>query len=220
MTRPDDPALVHHYRQLLARHGDDARAVQYADAETQQARFAVLAAVGDPLTSVLDVGCGLAHLCDWLRAQGWRGRYLGVDQVPEFVERANARLADDPLAEVRLGTATGPLPDGCDFVLLSGVFNNAMADNEGFMRATLRAMWAAAAKGIAFNAMSTHVDWRDPELWYADPAEVLAFCKAGLGGHPVLIHDYVTRPGGFPYEFAVHLRKAPRLPGWPGPGGS
>ena len=200
-----------HYRTLFAQHGDNARAVQWADAETQQARFAVLAAMGDPLTSVLDVGCGLGHLCDWLRAQGWRGRYLGVDQVPEFIELANGRLAADPLAEVRLGTATGPLPGGCDYALLSGVFNNTMPDNESFMRDTLRAMWAAARIGIAFNAMSRFVDWQDPGLWYTDPAVVLEFCKTELCGHPVLIHDYVTREHGYPYEFAVHLRKVPRF---------
>ena len=213
MTQPPD-AIRSHYRALFDRHGDDPRAVQWGDTATQQARFAALAAVGDPLTSVLDVGCGLAHLCDWLRAQGWTGRYVGVDQVPEFVERANARLAADPLAEVHLAQATGPLPGGCDFALLSGVFNNTMPDNAGFLQATLRAMWDAANTAIAFNAMSRFVDWQEPGLWYADPAEVLAFCKTGLGGHPVLIHDYVTRPGGFPFEFAVHVRKAPRLPVW------
>lgn len=211
VTRPNP--LVDHYRGLLDAHGDDARAVQYSDAASQQARFARLASVGRPLTSVLDVGCGLAHLCDYLRAHGWTGRYVGVDIVPAFVDRAGARLADDPLAEVHLvDAAAQDLPGGCDYALLSGVFNNVMDDNAGFMQRTLRAMWAAAGRGIAFNAMSTHVDYRDPGLYYSDPATVLAFCKADLCGHPVLFHDYVVRPGGFPFEYALHVHKSPEVP--------
>lgn len=214
MTRPNP--IVDHYRSLLDAHGDDARAVQYSDAASQQARFARLASVGRPLTSVLDVGCGLAHLCDYMRAHGWTGRYLGVDILPEFVDRARDRLAADPLADVQLlDAAAGALPEGCDYALLSGVFNNAMADNRGFMERTLRAMWAAAGKGIAFNAMSAHVDYSDAGLYYTDPAEVLRFCKVELGGHPVLWHDYVVRPGGFPFEYAVHLHKTPEFPAPP-----
>ncbi|RVT84295.1 hypothetical protein DXV76_11455 [Rhodobacteraceae bacterium CCMM004] len=86
-----------------------------------------------------------------------------------------------------------------------------MDDNWGFMTAVLRQMWAAAEKGIAFNAMTSHVDYRDPGLWYVDPGEVLAFCKSALGGHPVLVHDYVLREGGFPFEFALYVYKSPRL---------
>lgn len=210
------PPLVDHYRALLETHGDDARAVQYSDTSSQQARFAKLVGVGRPLTSVLDVGCGLAHLCDYMRARGWTGRYLGVDIVPGFVERANARLRDDPLAEVRLiDAAAETLPGGCDYALLSGVFNNMMPDNLTFMETTLRAMWAAAKKGIAFNAMSQHVDYRDDGLYYTDPAKVFEFCKTVLGGHPVLHHDYVVRPGGFPFEYAVHLHKEPFFPPTP-----
>jgi hypothetical protein len=87
-----------------------------------------------------------------------------------------------------------------------------MDDNWGFMTTTLRRMYAAARRGIAFNAMTSHVDYRDPELFYVDPMQVFAFCKAELGGHPVLRHDYVTRPGGFPYEFAIYVYKSPRAP--------
>lgn len=208
--------LVDHYRGLLEAHGDDARAVQYSDTASQQARFARLATVGRPLTSVLDVGCGLGHLCDYLRAHGWTGRYVGVDIVPGFVDRAQARLAADPQASVQLADAAGgPLPEGCDYVLLSGVFNNIMDDNAAFLDRTLRAMWAAAGRGIAFNAMSSHVDYRDAGLYYTDPGAVLAFCKTALGGHPVLYHDYVVRSGGFPFEYAMHVHKSPEFPGPP-----
>ena len=206
-----DNPLIAHYRTLLARHGAVPEALQYSDAASQAARFGVLSAVADPLGSVLDVGCGLAHLCHYLRAAGFEGRYHGVDMVPEFVELAARALGDDRHASVALGEASGTLPTGFDYALLSGVFNNRMEDNRGFMEGTLRRMFDAAERGIAFNAMSTHVDYRDPELYYVDPMEVFGFCKTELGGHPVLRHDYVLREDGFPFEFVMYVYKSPAL---------
>jgi len=201
--------LIAHYRSLLERHGPVAEALQYSDEASQFARFGILTEVARPLGSVLDVGCGLAHLYRFLVAAGFDGRYHGVDIVPEFVRLAERSLAGDERASVSLVDASGRLPRGFDHVLLSGVFNNRMDDNRGFMETTLAAMFEVAERGIAFNAMSTYVEYRDPNLYYVDPMEIFAFCKDVLGGHPVLRHDYVLREGGFPFEFAMYVYKSP-----------
>ncbi|WP_226781956.1 class I SAM-dependent methyltransferase [Oceaniglobus trochenteri] len=200
--------LIEHYRSLLQTHGPGAKAVQWADAETQTARFSVLSQIADPLGSVLDVGCGLGQMCFDLRARGWGGRYHGVDIVPDFVDLANKALEHDPLADVSL--AADRLPEGFDYALLSGVFNNAQDDNWGFATDMLRRMWEVSTVGIGFNAMTSHVDYFDPGLWYVDPLKMFDFCKRELGGHPVLRHDYALRPGGFPFEFAIYVYKSPR----------
>ena len=203
--------IIKNYRDRLATYGPSSEAVQYADRESHFARFEVIAGVDPDMRSVLDVGCGLGDFCHFLRARGRGARYHGVDIVPEFVARAAEVFADDDAAGVSLLDAeVETLPGGYDYAVLSGVFNNAMEDNWGFMTRTLRRMWAAAGKGISFNAMSTYVDYRDPDLFYVDPMQVFAFCKAELGGHPVLRHDYSVRPGGFPFEFAVYVYKWPR----------
>lgn len=203
--------LISHYQALLAEHGPGAQAVQWADAQTQSARFAVLTGIAPELGRVLDVGCGLAHLHAFLKARGYTGSYHGVDIVPEFITHANAAMADDPKAQATLISPDAPLPT-CDYALLSGVFNNRMDDNWGFMTQTLHRMWASAERGIAFNAMTSHVDYHDEGLYYVDPMQVFTFCKAELGGHPVLRHDYTLRPGGFPFEFAIYLYKSPAQP--------
>lgn len=206
-------AIIENYRERLRKHGPSPQAVQYSDAESQSARFAVLAAIDPNMESVLDVGSGLCDFVRFLRARGSTARYLGVDIVPEFVALSQEALIEDPAAEAALlDVETFELPSGFEYAVLSGVFNNVMDDNWAFMAVTLRRMWAAATRGIAFNAMSTYVDYRDSDLWYVDPARVLDFCKSELGGHPVLRHDYVTHPGGFPFEFAVHVYREPTLP--------
>jgi SAM-dependent methyltransferase len=212
----DKKTLIEGYTKRLRQFGPSAKAVQYSDAASQFARFEILLDIDHEMASVLDVGCGLSDFWRFLRARGNLARYCGVDIVPDFVALSSDAMADDPQAKAQVMDAeASDLPAGYDYAVLSGVFNNKMSDNWAFMAATLRRMWAAADRGIAFNAMSTHVDFQDPDLWYVDPARVLAFCKSDLGGHPVLRHDYITKPGGYPFEFAVHVYRHPVLPGQP-----
>ena len=213
MPYQDVNKIIANYETLLKEKGEGAQAVQYADEASQQARFEILLQIDRDMTSVLDVGCGLAHFAHYLRAGGRNSRYTGVDVVADFVRLANRSLADDDRATVTLMDAgSDDLPGGHDYAVLSGVFNNTMTDNWGFMTSTLRKMYAAADKGIAFTAMSTWVDFQDPDLWSVDPMEVFSFCKRELGGHPVLRHDYITRPGGFPFEFTMYVYKQPFSP--------
>jgi SAM-dependent methyltransferase len=200
-------SLIAHYQSLLEEHGNSAQALQYRDSKSQFARFKILSEIANPLNSVLDVGCGLAHLYHYLKSTGFTGDYLGVDIVPEFATLASENLKDDLHANVVLGSGLEPLPSGMDYVMLSGVFNNKMDDNQGFMQSTLERMFSAAEKGISFNAMSSYVDYQDDVLYYVDPMEIFAFCKTKLGGHPVLRHDYVISEGGYPFEFAMYVYK-------------
>ena len=202
--------LIAHYQALFKEHGASAEALQWADRDTQVARFQVLAEIAPDLGSVLDFGCGLGDLLAYLRQNGFEGDYCGVDIVPEFID-AVTRLAD-PKARAVLDQDGGPLPKGYDYAIVSGVFNNVMDDNRGFFEDTLRRLWQAVEKGIAFNAMSTWVDYHDPGLWYVDPADVIRFCKEELKGHVTLRHDYVLREGGYPFEFAVYVSKEPVQP--------
>jgi SAM-dependent methyltransferase len=77
---------------------------------------------------VLDIGCGSG--ADSLIAGmmvGPEGRVVGIDMVPEMLDRANENLKEANLENVffRLGTAEKlPFPDSsCDVVISNGVFN-------------------------------------------------------------------------------------------------
>ena len=209
MQQDTKPSLTDHYRALWEQHGDSSHAVQYSDSQSHKARFDVLCSIASPLASVLDVGCGLAHLYRYLKTKNFEGRYMGIDIVPEFIDAARSHTKDDANADANLCDSTEDLPSGYDYALLSGVFNNRMPDNQAFMQTTLRRMFSAAEKGIAFNAMSTFVDYQDDTLYYSNPLEVLKFCKNELAGHPILRHDYSLTENGYPFEYAIYVYKEP-----------
>lgn len=197
--------LREHYGRLFAAHGDAAQAVQYSDAASQRRRFDVLAEVAPVLGSVADFGCGLGHLYEYLIEREPDVRYLGLDFVDEFVRAAGNKHKSERVSFRTFDIVEDEPPDGYDYALLSGVFNNKISDNWGFMTTALRKMWRCAGRGIAFNGLSTYVDYQDDGLYYVDPCRVFDFCKRELSPYVVLRHDYLVKPESVPFEFVLYV---------------
>lgn len=178
---------------------DEAQSVAWSSTELQRLRFDVLLdAWADPDATILDVGCGAGHLCDVLDARGHRGRYVGVDALPEMVERARARRPDRAFEVAALADlADGPV---FDLVVASGVFVVATEDE---LRASLPVLYARARRAAAFNCLSAWAPVRPEGQLVVDPHALLDACRA-LTPHVALRHDYL------PNDFTIWLRRAGR----------
>jgi SAM-dependent methyltransferase len=187
MTIPGLPELAGHYRRLFEEHGDDPRASQWSP-EGQRFRLAKLLEIGD-LTgcSVLDLGCGLGAMYPLLRDRFPGIRYEGIDLVPEAVAFAGGKYPDARFRVVNLLEET--ILERYDYVLSSGVFNNAMAEGS-FLEPLLERAWEVTLRGLGFNFISTHVNQTQPEMAYHDPAAVLDFCLRRLSRRATLQHHY------------------------------
>lgn len=154
-------------------------------AEGQRRRFEVLCEVGDLHgASVLDVGCGLAGLGDYLREQGLGVRYVGVDIVPEFVSRAR-----DKGHMVFAAEATElPFEERFDFVLASGLFYRRRHAPFRWMESVVRSMARYADRALAFNSLSG--DWPDESDEWAVQPRALVEMLGRLGRRWVVRHDY------------------------------
>ena len=155
---------------------------------------------------VLDVGCGIAMFLRFLMARGViLASYTGIDIVGRFLEANRVEfprsrfLSVDILNDPLDGLAT-------DVVFMSQVFNNkyADADNEAVARRAVSRLFDIAREGLVIDFMSTHVDWRDPDLHYFDPKVMFEFGKS-ITRFVDVRHDYL------PFEYTLILRKAPRL---------
>lgn len=181
------------YAAGLAEHGATPAAVGWHDEAAQELRFTRLARVlddhpADGPMSVADYGCGYGALLAHLDARGAPiARYDGYDLSTEMLAAAPA----DPRCRWIHGSA---LETDYDYVLVSGTFNVRLGAPEGAwaenVRHTLRALHARARRGLAFNLMTSWVDWRADDLFYADPAEWFTFCRRELSRAVSLQHDY------------------------------
>jgi SAM-dependent methyltransferase len=197
--------IERHYAELVEKHGAAPEGAQWSDSRTQRLRLRVLSGVGDlRAAKVLDFGCGTGALLAYLTEEGgFTGEYVGYDLALPAVELAR-RLQPKGRFERRDVLSEG-VPESFEFILASGVFNNRTSDGWALLTELLGALWPHATSALAFNAMSTYVDFREEHLWYADPAEVFAWCKRELSPAVALRHDYLVKPGVIPFEFTVFV---------------
>jgi SAM-dependent methyltransferase len=198
--------IQEHYEILVRDHGDSHLAAQYSSRESQMRRFASLGRVGDVAgRSVLDFGCGTAALWQYFESRGTiPALYCGVDIVQELLDFAKQNcpagrfVTPDDLGDARF-----------DFVFVSGVFNNRRAGNRKFWQSTVADLFARTDVGLAFNLMSTYVDYRDDSLFYERPERALAFVKKHLTPYVTLHHDYLAKEGSVPFEMTMFAYREP-----------
>jgi hypothetical protein len=93
-----------------------------------------------------------------------------------------------------------------DWALLSGIFNFKLSDNKTFIQNMLKRMLDSCNKGVAADFMSTYVDFKNMDAYYASPEQIFSFSKS-LSKRVVLRHDYM------PFEFCVYIYKDDRING-------
>lgn len=203
-----DQNIKEHYRNLLLKYGDSAEAAQYSSKESQNRRLAILTQVGDLNNkSILDFGCGTASLADYLDSKGIKPKkYTGVDIVTDFFEHAKRKhptssfLHPDELGNEKF-----------DYVFVSGVFNNRRNKNRKFYQETIKSLFQRSVEGIAFNMMSTYVDYKDENLFYEKPERAFTYLKKHITPYVILRHDYLVKPDSIPFEFAIFAYQNPQF---------
>lgn len=208
--------IVEHYERCLAQHGDSPRGVDWPNPQDAQTRYQVMLDVIRPeqlrspaAVSLLDFGCGAAHLYEYLQAHGWDGiDYAGLDLSPQFVELARRKFPARMFYQLDVLAADAPRLPQFDYVVLNGVLTEKRELSFDAMWAyaqrLLRTVFAQARQGIAFNVMSKQVDWERGDLFHL-PFDTLAdFLTRELSRHFVLRNDYGL------YEYTAYVYHAPR----------
>ncbi len=198
--------LADHYEACLDRHGDSHLGVDWPSAEDADTRYRVMLDIAreppEVAVSFLDIGCGAGHLLEHIRAAGRSIEYRGLDISKKFVDLCRRKFPDTTFHHVDLlEDASGVAP--ADYVVLNGVFTEKLSlsqdDMTRFMQAMLTAAWPLAAKGLAFNVMSTQVDWQRDDLFHVPFDTMADFLTETLTRRFVFRQDYGL------YEYTVYL---------------
>ena len=194
----DSERSVALYTKLVNTFGDDVRALNWGSKQSQERRFEVLSEVGQlEGKSMLDIGCGTGDLYRWLTERAISISYAGVDITPAMIETARKRF---PGVRFELADVLQSPLRGYDYVFASGIFTYRKNDAMGYVQAMVRRMFEMCAVACAFNCLSRWGSNHGPEEFFADPVELLGFCKT-LTERLVLRHDY------HPRDFTVYLYK-------------
>jgi len=189
------------YNERVRIFGHDPRACDYGRSESQQRKFAALSQMTDySQASVLDVGCGFADFADYLLNRYEGVEYHGLDLSQEMI--AKARLVR-PGLDLRVGNAL-ELPQGesYDIITANGIFYLLGVNAESLMRQIVAEMYKRSRRGVVFNSLSSWATFHEHGEYYANPLEVLEWCRE-LSPWITLKHDYLL------HDFTVFISKEP-----------
>lgn len=183
-----------HYAERIPQHGNSHLAVDWGSRESQLKRFEVLCSVADlSEQSILDLGCGTGSLFEYLKNNGFRGTYQGIDILEEMVSEAKK---SHPTADfMAMDIDDLPVDREYDYVLCSGIFT--FMENATFQQ-TIRSMFSHCTKGIAFNALSSWGNEQEEGEFHPNPLATAEFCHS-LSPNLSLRHDYL------PHDFSIFL---------------
>jgi len=194
--------IVSLYQARLEQEMPEHAVVGWGSREDQWLRFSQLFRGLEPTGKrILDVGCGLGHLVEFLDQQtGGDFEYLGVDLAPGLIAQAQEKAANsqrrfqvcDLLADKEdLGRF--------DIAVLSGALSYRVDDNLGLARSMIQRMSELADQSVALNFLSSYVDFELEKNFHYEPELMFAFAKS-LCPRVALFHDYPL------YEFTLQLQ--------------
>jgi SAM-dependent methyltransferase len=196
----------------LIKYGDNFRGVGYTKSPEEAAeRYALMLGVvreqHTPVT-ILDLGCGLGHLLDFIESHADHRhlRYVGLDISAKYLDAARARHRQHEFILMDVLEDNEKLPI-FDYVVLNGVFNYRGPIERSVMLRYWQQLTMTAYRhcrlGIAFNVMSTLVDWERDDLFHLSFDVMAGFVGKHLSRHFVIRHDYQA------YEYTTYVYRQP-----------
>jgi len=161
--------------------------------------------------TVLDLGCGLGHLLDFIESRpAYRAlRYVGLDISSKYLAAAQQRHPRHEFLLMDVLEADEKLPV-YDYVVLNGVFNYRgpipHADMMRYWERMLVTAYRHCRLGLAFNVMSTLVDWERDDLFHLSFDAMAAFVRSHLSRYFVVRHDYQA------YEYTTYVYRHTFVP--------
>jgi SAM-dependent methyltransferase len=190
-----------HYEPHLITRRENYQIVDWGSAESQQARFEVLAANVDLAGKrLLDIGCGLGDLWEFLKRRCITTHYTGVDLLESM-----ARAAGRSHPEVRFVCADvfseeAFRPGEFEVVFCSGALNLNLGNNDAFVPLAAARMLKLSCDCAVFNLLHKRTTDRDRRYFYYDPEDV-ARSLAPLDCRIDIFDDYL------PNDFTVICSK-------------
>jgi SAM-dependent methyltransferase len=200
--------IVQHYEACLDRHGDTHLGVDWPKKEDATRRYQVMLEVvrrASPAEEVtlLDFGCGAAHLREHIAAAGAPHiRYSGLDLSPKFIALSRQKFPADDFYCLDILDDDDALPT-FDYIVMNGVFTEkrglSFDEMLSYFKRMLRRIWPHARRGIAFNVMSKQVDWERDDLFHMPLDTLAGFLVAELSRDFIVRNDYQL------YEYTTYV---------------
>ena len=147
----------------------DYKVVDWESEEAQNLRFKALIEHFNMTGYVLlDVGCGVGSLAEYIDKNNIDLYYIGIDIMPEMVERAKSKTYKNisPQFMTMDFFKKTDIKKDVDYIYTSGIFNLNLGNNEEFLKEAIEAFLSAARKGVCFNLLDVSCKEKYGDKYY------------------------------------------------------
>lgn len=207
-----------YYSQTFGQYGATAKGVDWNDEQELLVRYDKMLAVRHKdfmeykdNISLLDVGCGWGGLLRHANKLKIPLNYSGIDVVKEMILHGRTEF---PKANFIHGDIFDVVEnEAYDFVVCNAILTQKLSvtniEMEHFARKLIKKMYALCRHGIAFNMMSTRVNFTVDNLFYQNPVELFAWLLTDVSPRVRFDHGYssLSNGKGKYYDFTVYVYK-------------
>lgn len=163
-----------YYENNMKSASNDFEVLGWESEEAQKARFDMLLSnVSVDGKKILDVGCGLGNLLEYINNLQLNVNYTGIDVLPEMIERAKAKGLKGEFIYVDIFKSNPFKYKSFDIIYASGIFNLNLGNNREFLINALKLFFNLAKKSVCFNLLHYKSPSKEDTYHYFNPEEVI-----------------------------------------------
>lgn len=199
--------IVTHYEACLEKYGDHHLGVDWPNASDAEKRYRIMLEVIRPgaeaPVTLLDFGCGASHLYEYMARSGLNHiEYNGLDLSEKFIQLSRSKFPFNTYYCLDILSEDGGLLQ-FDYIVMNGVFTEkrelSFDEMLAYFKRVLKKAFAKANIGIAFNVMSSHVDWERDDLFHLPLDALASYLTRELTRNFVVRNDYGL------YEYTTYV---------------
>jgi len=190
--------LMEHYEKCLNKYGDTSRGVDWPNKHDASTRYDVMIDITKSekkLTkhTLLDFGCGAGHLLEHIKKRNIKDlRYFGADISSRYISLCKMKYPHETFYVIDL--MEKDLPQKYDYIIANGVFTEKLSlsskEMSYFFIKIIKKLFNSSKKGLAFNVMSSLVEWERDDLFHVSMGKVAKLIKEHLSDNFVIRNDY------------------------------
>lgn len=207
--------IVEHYENCYDNYGDNSRGVDWPNEKDANTRYRIMLELLEydnrhqkqqkEMLSLLDFGCGLGHFLEFIinNETVYDVKYMGMDLSHMYIEHCKKKYPEyewietDILKDCHQGKY--------DYIVANGVLTEkrefSFEEFYSYFCRLISKLYEICECGVAFNVMSSHVDWARNDLFHL-PMDVMAsYITKNITRDFVIRNDYGL------YEYTVYLYK-------------
>jgi trans-aconitate methyltransferase len=195
--------IIKQYKNSFAEHGNSPNSVFWPKGRQAERFKALTQQIATENFSVLDFGCGLAHLRNYLTDHfSNQNIYTGADIVDDFIQENKKNFPKDTFTLIQ---SHKDISEEYDYIVSSGAFNMLYTDNikdhKEIIFDILSHLFSKSKIYLSVNFMTDAVDFIQPGAYHQNIPELYDFITKNLSKRVVIDQSYM------PYEYTVTIFK-------------